>query len=940
MLFNSPFEAVSKRTWKRTLFVSSAGCLAALALQAPAFAQEDTVAEVEAVTVTASRINREGYEAPTPTQVVGEAAIQQLAPTAAVDIVNNLPQMTPQVANGNSISIGNARPNFRGLGPVRALVLLDGNRVAYTDPLGGVDMNVMPTALIRGVEVVSGGASADWGSDAIAGIINFHINNTFEGIKGSFQCGQTIYDDGQGCAGGIGVGKAFFDDRLHVVAAIDWAKNNGILDPTRRPWNKGNYARIINPTYAAGNGQYQNLITDKACYGGATSAGLITSGPLRGTTFTDQGDPIPFTFGQYAGGLNTLFMIGGTCEQQYSMRVGGVEPELKRANGYAKATFDISDSLEVYGEVLDARTETMIRATPNYNFGDIVVRIDNAYLPAQLRAAMIQNNITTFNFGRYQPEFGVGDFDMTEMVATNDVRRYVAGARGELGGTWSWDAVFQKSKAVYHSWAYGSRNNVKWLRAQDAVINPATGLPACRINVDAITTNDDPACVPADLFGRGSISQSVVGYVGGTAEGVGTYNSKSAAANIQGDIFTLPAGVVSFAAGVEARKDSLDITVDEASRLIQWRYQGLQFENGAFSVKEAYAEAVVPIIKDAPFVSNLEMNIAGRITDYSNSGTVTTWKIGFNYAPFDADTLRFRGTYSKDIRAPTLHELVATKINTGSGLTDPYCGGCFRPVPNYIGGNRDLVPEVAKTLVMGFVVRPTFLDGFTASVDYYDIKIEKGIVTLGGNAIAQNCFLGLTEFCSALVFQNGQIIETNAIPVNSQGLEREGVDIEATYRVPIGDWLEAPGDLTLRTMFAYVSKQNQKTSGTLINSVGQITGGGVPRWNGNLSATYSLAPWDVFVQLRYVGPGLVEKQLAIGNPFYLRGNEIPAHYYLNANVQYEVNDNLEVFAGVDNILNQEPPITGAATNTTSARSNAPWYDVAGRAYKAGIRFQF
>jgi len=938
MSVKSTVAFVSSRTGKRALFASAAGCLAVFATQAPALAQS---AEVDEITVTASRINREGYEAPTPTHVVGQEAIQQLAPTAAVEIVNNLPQMTPQVANGNSISIGNARPNFRGLGPVRALVLLDGNRVAYTDPLGGVDMNIMPTALIRGVEVVSGGASADWGSDAIAGIINFHIDNTFEGIKGSFQCGQTMYDDGQGCGGGVGVGKAFFNDRLNVVAAFDWAKNNGILDPTRRPWNKGNYARILNPAYAPGNGQYQNLITDNACYGGASSAGLITSGPLRGTTFTDQGDPIPFTFGQYAGGSNTLWMIGGTCEQAYSMRVGGVEPQLKRANGYGKVTFEVSDALEVYGEVLDASTETMIRATPNYNFGDIVVRLDNAFLHPQLRAAMVQAGITSFNMGRYQPEFGVGEFDMTEMVGTNDVRRYVAGARGDLGGSWTWDAVFQKSKAVYHSWAYGSRNNVKWARALDAVINPATGLPACRINVDANPANDDPACVPADIFGRGSISQSVVGYVGGTAEGIGTYKSKSAAANVQGDLFTLPAGVVSFAAGVEARKDSLNIEVDEASRLIQWRYQGLQFEEGEYSVKEGYAEAVVPILKDAALVSNLEMNIAGRITDYSNSGTVKTWKIGFNYAPFDANTLRFRGTYSKDIRAPTLHELVATKINTGSGLVDPYCGGCFRPVPNYIGGNRDLVPEEAKTLVMGVVFRPTFLDGFTASIDYYNIKIEKGIVTLPGATIAQNCFLGLTEFCSALVFENGQIVETNSVPLNSQGLEREGVDIEATYRVPIDQWFESiPGSLTLRSMFAYVSKQNQKTSGALINSVGQIVGAGVPRWNGFVSANYIQDKWDFFLQLRYVGPGLVEKQLAIGNPFYLEGNHIRAYYYLNANVQYEVNENLEVFAGVDNILNQSPPITGATTNTTSARSNSPWYDVAGRAYKAGIRFQF
>ncbi len=945
MHLTSLFTSERQAFRKKLLLASSAGCLAAFALQVPAMAQTASVteeAEVEAITVTASRINRAGYEAPTPTTIVGTAAIESQAPLNIVEVLNTFPSMTPTNFTGSSTAIGANRPNFRGLGPVRTLVLLDGNRVAYTDPLGGVDLNIIPTSLVRGIEVVSGGASADWGSDAVAGIINFNINSTFEGIKGNFQCGQSQYDDNQGCGGSIGVGKGFFDDRLNVVAAVDWADNNGVLDTTRRPWSKKNYARIINPAYAAGNGQFQQLTTDNACYQTMTSAGLITSGPLRWTTFTPQGDPIPFSVGQYAGLANNFWMVGGTCEQSYSMRVGGQVPGLERLNGYTKITFNLTPGTRIYAEALYAETESYTQAIPNYNTADIRITLDNAFLPPQLRAAMIQNNITNFMFGRWQPESGVDDFQMISLTSDNRVNRYVVGAEGELGGSWNWDAHVQSSRARYHSLGSGNRNNAKWNLAIDAVINPATGLPACRVNADTNPNNNDPACVPADLFGAGSISPGVIGYVGGAAEAWGFYRSKSVAANIQGDIFSLPAGVVSFAAGAEARKDELEIDVDEVSLAGLWRYQGLQEEAGAYNVKEAYAEAVVPIFKDAPMASNLELNIAGRITDYSTSGVVKTWKIGFNYAPFDASVLRFRGTLSQDIRAPTLHELYAKAVNAGNGISDPACGGCFRPVPNFLGGNINLVPEVARTKVIGLVFRPTFFDGFTTSVDFYDIKIRNGIIAISGTAVVENCFIGLQEFCSAVNRDAaGNITSVLALPFNAQGLQRQGVDIEATYTRNLADWFEAiPGTVTFNALVNYNRRNTTITRGVVVNNAGVVSGAGGPNWRGNLNTRYALDRWEFNFMVNYIGKGIIDRTNTLANPFYLDVNDIRAYVYLDANLQYEVKEGLEVFAGVDNILNQGPPVASASTTQTSSRNSSPWYDNIGRAYKAGVRFQF
>ena len=927
----------------KLLFVASTASLAVtgcLALQAPALAQGS---DAETVTVTATRVNRAGYEAPTPTTVVGPATLEAQAVLNTAEYINNLPQMTPHAASGSTTSIGQNRPNFRSLGPVRTLVLIDGNRVGYTDPQGGVDLDIMPTSLVQSIEVVSGGASADWGSDAVAGVMNFHLNTTLEGIKGNFQCGESQYGDDQQCGGGVGAGTAFLNEKLHVVAAADWESNTGVLNGAdNREWGV-NLAWLANPAYAVGNGQFQNIVSTNACYDNMTPAGLITGGPLKGTTFNPQGQPEPFQYGQYATAANPIWMQGGTCSKSFAAYAGTTVSPIHRENGFTHVSYDVSDALSVYAEALYAHTTAEEQANGNYDPGNRTVTIDNAYLPASIKALMIKNAITNFLFGRTDNEIQPTANGTTALMAANEVNRYVFGAKGRIIDSWTWDAHVQYQRSQYSSALVGSRNNVKWALSVDSVINPATGLPICRDTL----TNPNDGCVPVNMFGAGSISTNVANYVGGVATGLSFYTASSAAVNVQGEPFDLPAGPVSVAGGFDTRTEHLQVTVDAVSLASQWRFQGLQAEQGSYTVNEGYLEAVIPILNKMSFVDNLDLNIAGRITDYSNSGTVETWKVGLNYTPFSSGVIRFRGTLSVDIRAPTLNELFSQNVNTNGNtvLQDPNCGNCnVSGISTYTGGNTALIPEVARTKVLGVVFAPDFfgLDGLTTSVDYYDINISNGIIALSPQNTVTSCSLGITAACAGVIRNSaGKITTVFGVYFNAQGLEREGVDMEATYVKDLNEWFpDAAGRVTLHALTAYVGQNNTSTGSVVINNAGLLSN---PMWHTNLSAQYNVDAWQFYFQANFVSPMLNNKINALVNPFYVDRNHVPAYYTFNATMQYQLNNAVQLYAGLDNLLNQSPPAYAGGSASQGSQpggGGANFYDIVGRRFKVGFRFKF
>ena len=955
MSVNGVFKAGDQRKVirKNLLFFASTTGLAVtgcLALQAPALAQ--TASATETVTVTASRVNRAGYDAPTPTTVIGASTLEAQALLNASDYINNIPQMTPIIQVGNAVSVGENRPDFRGLGPVRTLVLIDGDRVSYTDPLGGVDLNIMPTALLKSIEVVSGGASAEWGSDAVTGVMNFHLNNKLEGIKGSFQCGESQYNDDQQCGGGVAAGASFLNSKLHVVVAGDFESSTGVENAPNsgRKWAANNTALVFNSAYVAGNGQPQFLLTQNACYAQTTSAGLISKGPLAGITFNTLGQPEPFAFGTNTSAtFDPANMQGGSCEPYYGRYSASQTSPIHRQNGYTRFTYDLSDTTSIYAEALYAHSSSYDTGSPANQPGNLTIKNDNAFLPASIKALMAKNNVTTFTMGRFDPELSpAGTHGQTKNTGIDTVDRYVVGGKGAITGSWTWDAHVQYQRSEYDSSLYGRYNTAKFALAADAVIDPNTGLPACRSTLTAPTNG----CVPIDLFGAGSITQNAKSYVGGTATAQAFYTHTGAAANIQGEPIDLPAGPVSVAGGFETRTEHLSVVVDPISGLTPggWNSNGLANESGHYTVNEGYLEAVVPILKNVTLAKNLDVNLAGRITDYSISGEVDTWKMGVNYTPFESNVVRFRGSLSVDSRAPTLNELFSNLVGTGIGsVTDPACGGCVAPFTQFTGGNTGLVPEVARTKLFGVVLQPDFLglDGLTLSADYYDIKISNGIISLLAQQVVNNCALGVQSACAGITrTATGALSVVKATYFNSQGIESEGVDLEATYVKPLSSWFsDLPGSLTVHSLVAYVGQQTTTNGTAVFNNVGNKPDGmtflGTPQWSGNVSAMYDLAPWQFYAQMNFVGKVFADKVNSVNNAFYRDNAKIPVVYTFNTNIQYTLNDSIRLYGGVDNLLNQAVPVNaGPSTLTSSAVGGDAYYDRIGRRFKVGIRFNY
>ena len=730
------------------------------------------------------------------------------------------------------------------------------------------------------------------------------------------------------------------------MAALDWESNTGVMNApdTSRRWANTNSALLFNTSYAPGNGQYKYFV-GPSCYVGWTTAGVIDSGVLKGTTFTPQGQPEPFVYGtNFSTANGPLFMQGGTCEKQYSMYVPSTTPPIHRENAYTRVQYDINDNTNVYAEALYAHGTAYNQAIPNYDAGNRTVTIDNAFLPASLKARMASAGQTFFLFGRWTPELEPDTGRGTSLFESEtEFNRYVVGGKGGIVGSWTWDANMVYSRGQYISNLYGSRNNTKWGLAVDSVISPTTGLPICRDTL----TNPNDGCVPVNMFGAGSISTGVASYVGGTATGLSYYTASSAALNIQGEPIDLPAGPVSVAGGFETRTEHLSVVVDATSALSQWRYQGLQNEHGAYTVNEGYLEAVVPLLKNMAFANDLSLNMAGRITDYSNSGEVETWKIGANYTPFESGVVRFRGTLSVDIRAPTLNELYSQLVQQGNGfLSDPNCGNCQVLVFGYSGGNPNLKPEVARTKVMGVVFSPDFagLDGLTMSADYYDIKISNGITTLTNQNTVTYCYLGITAACAGVVRNSaGTVTTVYNVYFNAAGLEREGVDLEATYTKDLSEWFaNVPGRLTMHALAAYSGQNNLTSPVSTINSTGLAAS---PMWVGNWSAQYNVDAWQFYLQGNIVGGSLVEKTNELpaygGDPFYRANNHVPLYMTFNTTVQYQLNNAVQLYAGVDNFLNQGyPSMIGPNLTTTSGVGGSGFYDLIGRRFKMGFRFKF
>lgn len=894
----------------------------AAAMDSPVRAQESNGAteELAEVAVTGTRLS--GFTAPTPVTSLGSEELQVKAVRNVADLMQDIPALRVNFNTGQvSAPLGSSNLDLRGLGANRTLLLVDGRRFGATDSTGGVDVNVIPAALIKKIEIVTGGASAAYGSDAVSGVVNMFLDDQFEGVKADAQYGASRYDDMHQTGLSLVLGKAFADGRLHVVAAGDYSRNSGELSQDSRPWGRDNWAVITNPSYAPGNGQPQRLMLPNSLlsnmtYGGVTASSNIPA--LRGLQFLPGGQVAPFVYGTNVGGT---FMTGGGGISV--MGDANILPELERTSAYTHVTYALNDSASLYADALFSRATAFADQLPNTDTGNLTIRSDNAFLPQQIRDILAANHLTSFKMGRLDTEAGVFATDVTTKV-----QRYAVGAKGSVFGDWNWDLYAQLGRNNYDRFDSSNRITANYLNAVDAVVDPATGQVVCRSTL----THPDNGCVPANVFGQGSISPAAVAYYTGTSWVTQRQDQDVYAFKLDGSPFRNWAGPASAAIGAEYRKESIAVNADPISVARGWRQINTQPLDGAYNVKEEFLEIGMPLLTDIRLAYLLDIDGAVRHTDYSTSGGVTTWKVGLNYEP--VVDLRLRGTVSRDIRAPNLNELFSGQSQGIQPLIDPL-NGSQRSIVQLTGGNPNLLPERALTYTLGAVYQPSWAAGLRASVDYYSIDLKDAISTLTPQQVIDGCYLQNQQSLCGQVTRDasGTITRVEATLLNTAAMKTSGIDFELDYSRPL-----AAGRIAARLLTTYVDELSTTITGEVTDRAGQVgVNGGVPHWRGNLSLDYRTEKYDFGALLRYVQGGTYDNTFVEGVD--INDNSVPGRSYLDLNGAYWLSEGVQLFAKINNAFDVDPPATpNSLSQATYATSSL--YDRTGRYYIAGVRVKF
>jgi outer membrane receptor protein involved in Fe transport len=889
------------------------------------------------IVVTGSRLPS-GTRAPTPLTVIGSQAIENREPATVGELLQQIPSFagmdSPNTAGVTSRGgQSQINPDLRGLGSTRTLVLVNGRRHVPTSTNNSVDLKVVPTLLVSRVEVVTGGASAAYGSDAVSGVVNLVLKNDLTGIHGTVQGGISEHGDGKERRLSLAAGTGFASGRGHIMAGFDYVKLGGIGTQLTRDWGRRDVGVITNSAFAT-NGLPNFIISPNVHSAITTPGGLIVSGPLRGIAFGPNGTTYNYNFGQVFGST----MIGGDGANQNENLLALIGTPVESINGLASATFDVTPKVQLFAELSGGFSTAGGATQEQRDRGNLVIKRDNAFLPQSVRDQMIANNLQTITIGRVSNDIGKIKLDRDD-----GTYELVGGVTGHFG-SWTADAYAQYGKNTYDlDMGPNNRRQAEYLNAVDAVAGPS-GTVVCRSTL----TNPTNGCIPVNVFGDGS--RTLNPYVDGTAHFRLVTTQSIAAANLRGTPFSTWAGPVALAVGAESRRDHAVGTSDAISQRVNangsiggWLLGNQLPENGTIKVYEMYAEAQAPLLTDAPLARELSINGAVRRTHYSLSGTVYTWKVGGSYVPIDG--LRFRATRSRDIRAPNISELFENGGSSNTNVFDPVLGRAVQ-VREISAGNPNLKPERADTLTAGVVVQPAFLPRFSASVDYYDIKIRDAIATLGAPTLAQGCFAGNALYCESITFNpDGTIAFITNTRLNLAQAATRGIDFEFNYTRPqiFG------GTMTAKLLATRVLKLTQTTPNGVHNYLGQVSNfnrvPGVPKWTADAFLDYSRGPAHVGLQARFLSHGKFSTDLHEGTgPNSVNDNSVPAFLYLNATAGYRFHlgerRSVELFAIVNNVFDKDPPMipSGAAGGINESSTNGQLYDVVGRFFRAGIRF--
>jgi outer membrane receptor protein involved in Fe transport len=802
--------------------------------------------------------------------------------------------------------------------------------------------------------VVTGGASAAYGSDAVSGVVNFILDTEFRGIAAEVQGGVTELGDNKNrafsLAGGLPIG-----DRTHLIASLDFYEVDAIKDARDRDW--WNSAGVItNPEYNAQTNPtaVQRLTRENVRSRQFTEGGLILSGPFAFQQFLPDGTLAPFVNGT---DLSTNNQVGGSGVDPAWYNY--FTPDLQRGTGFAHMKFELTDSVSAFVQGLYGVNETRYLSPPagaQYGSWAATIYGDNAFLPTAIASTMTPGQ--SFRLGRS------GDLDYGAGKAIEQKNRLLSGTAGLQVrlGEWRLDGYFQYGRTHSDIYMDNAIRLDRIYQAIDAVRDP-DGSPICRSTL----TYPGNGCVPMNIFGVGAPSQAAIDWVTEDISQKQLVEQRSAEVAVSGKPFHNWAGAVGLAGGLSWRREAfrqdvypveLHSGTDMPVSSPALGYRGLPsvysgsaniFERGPssnprgkYDVSEAFVEMQMPLLGETALSRSLALNTAARIADYEGSGSIWAWKVGLDWQVTDA--LRLRGTRSRDIRAGSLSERFDTSRGPGN-VDDPQDDTPNTyPISVISGGNPEVDPELADTLTLGFVYRPTWVDGLSLSVDAYEIDIKGAIGQLGAQDIVDQCDEGATRLCSFIERSDaGTINLVYNLFINTDKSRTRGVDFESVLMRPVT--IFGGGErMRVRLLASYIDELSTQLAGAdEVDRAGQTgTAGGAPDWQGTLGLSYLRGGFSGTVQGRYIASGTYNSLWTSGVD--IDDNTIDSYFTTNLQLSYDGsmrgNSTYQLWLNVSNLFDKDPPLVASFGFTGSSATNSGLFDIYGRRYVAGVKFRF
>jgi iron complex outermembrane receptor protein len=918
---------------------------------------------VEQIVVTGSRVISDASRSPTPVMVFWADQLHATTPSNIADALNKLPVFqgsnSPRnQTNAGSNGAGNVL-NLRNFGAQRTLVLLDGHRVPATSAAGTVDIDTLPQMLMTRVDVVTGGASAVYGSDAITGVVNFILDKNFDGVKYEANSGISDYGDAASYQAGIAAGTSLFGGHGHIEGSLQEYHSDGLL-MSQRPLGAQAWGSFGTGTPANPFGNVINGRLAISSFGGAITCADCS---VNGQQFVGDDVIGPFLHGVVpAAGSQVESGGDGSYDSKAALIAS-----LKHAELFSRFSYNVNEDTNFWlqGSATESTNFShFFNSQIDTGRGTSTFFKNNPYLPAVAQAQLGNNGLAdasnTFTMQKW--------LNNQPGRSTNATVRNLSvsiGLDGTVFGHYSWDVYYTHGESRSSIKGINNGNNQLHMAQNDVVPGP-NGTAVCYNDTPAAIAlygNLYPGCIPLNPFGPTSISDGAYNYSIGTTHFALTNVMDNVGGSIAGQVFQLPAGPVRVALSGEARW--LDYTVDSNASPTQlvdctglrlcspaatlWDNNTVASAHASENVWEFAVEANIPVIKDVPLVQSFDINAAGRYTDYSVSGAVQTWKIGLDWHV--DDDVRFRGTASVDIRAPTLNDLFSPLQSFSTGYFDLHTNSAGPGTQLIQQGNAALVPEAARTYTAGIVLTPSWIAGLTASVDYYKINLKNAIGSIQAiNGQVQTLCEqsgGASQYCALyqrpLPFSNTTPANYPTaifnLTLNSAFAATEGEDYEIDYHFNMADIDDSlPGAVSLRALLNVAPTIN--TVAFPNASVTQTTN---PKGHASIYASYALGNWSVNTLVHWFS-GFSRVGIFTTPPQTYLQPRIPSFTTLDLNVDrtFKIDDtSMDLYFTVQNAFNATPPVAvGGGGNPGLAYPGPQGEDVVGRYFTIGVRGNF